>query len=382
MTTPTPDQVDQGAATRATPTPTPTRTRSRWSGLERRVSSVAALVLVNVFAVIGQATWAYANLGHNPVIAGFFAATIESIALYLTSQASAAMLANDKAAGLRMAAYGVGVLVGAMNYQSHSVAWQPNATAITFGMLSAISPWLWAIQARRTHRDALAASGLIDPRTVKIPTALWLFYPTYAVGLLRIGVRNGINHLGTLRDMHAERRSLRELNGADAVRFAFGATGSYHTHQARVWLAQRGVHVKQTDLDIASAGRPSAPAVAPNVPTVSLGQDSTPGHGRDPYSGPDHDAALAALPTKREKIRYAFAHIGRPAVAEAVAFLADHGVKVVRSEVTALASAVRTTDPTGEHPAVTGTTLVPFRPSDPTPAPAHNGHDVLKGQSQ
>lgn len=341
---------------------------------ERRIATVAALVGVNTFAVAGQASWAYSHLGHNPWVAAAFAAVLESISLYLTAQATAAMLANDKAATLRLTAYAMAAGMGVMNYVAHAPDWRPNAMAIAFGLLSASSPWLWTIDARRRHRDELAAEGLIDRRTVKLPGMLWLLYPARAFGMLKLAVWTGENRPAAVRTMYAERAALTRLTPADAVRYAWGALGHYEPHAARVWLQQRGVMVDQATLDEAIAARPPAvparlalpisvspaptptpaslPAPAP-VPAESPAELDAP--SIDPASREYHQAQLDACTSKRAMIRYAFTVLGHREVPATRAWLAEYGIDVSRSEAHAVARGFDS--PTGEHPIVGATVL-------------------------
>lgn len=336
---------------------------------ERQWAAVIALVAVNTYAVIGQAQWAYKNLSDNVPAAIGFAITLESISLFLTAQASAALLANDKSAGLRGMAYLAGLGIGVMNYVAHcGKNWQPTAMAIAFGALSALSPWLWAIYSRRTHRDSLAREGLIDPRAVKIPTMLWFLYPKYGMRLLRLGVLTGVNHLPTLRAQLSEQDALSGLPMVDAVYYAYGHLGSYSQHQARVWLAQRGVIVPQAVLDEASAGRPPAlspvPVVAtahvPAQPPMLTPPDGSPwaspiddvpadaetdapvspagGIASDAVAVRYHNEQLTGLRSKRDKVRYAFHVMGDIDVPKAVRWLEQHGHPVSRQEAYVVAN--------------------------------------------
>lgn len=152
------------------------------------------LVLVNAVAVHGQWTWAMGNVadGH-PLIAGVFAAALESIGVYLAYEAHRALLAGDASGKLRAGSYIVALLVGALNYDNHSgPGHSPTTQAVAYGALSAISPWLWAIRSRSIHRDELRAKGLIDPRAPKFSTARWLHFPGRTLGALRAGVWAGV----------------------------------------------------------------------------------------------------------------------------------------------------------------------------------------------
>lgn len=324
------------------------RTSNSW---ERRLAAIAALVGVNIVGVSGQAMWAYASLGHSIPLALGFAAVLESVALYLTSQASAAMLANDRTGSLRLAAYAFGLLTGLMNYAAHcNPHYQPTALALAFGILSALSPWLWAVQSRRTHRDELSATGLIDPRTVHIPGALWMLYPGRAFALLRLGVSLGINHLPTLRKTLAERTTLAALSPVDKVMYAFGAVG-FDQHTARVWLAERGVTVDQTTLDQASAGRPRSPLMVSAAPVSPAPAGA--------HESPEemHRRVLESFTGQgkaRDRIAYAYSVLGSTDQTPARRFLAGFGYEPVASEFSYVAKNPRgaLTGNSGSYPAV------------------------------
>jgi hypothetical protein len=113
-----------------------------------------------------------------PVQAVLVALALESIAVYLAWQAHLAQLADDSALRLRLAAYGIALLIGTLNY-SHFMrpGWRPTVAAVTFGLMSAISPWLWSVHSRRTSRDALKARGLIEPHAVRLGATRWTWHP-------------------------------------------------------------------------------------------------------------------------------------------------------------------------------------------------------------
>src|SRR6266566_4769653 len=103
---------------------------------------------------------------------------LESIAIYLAWQAHLAQLADDSALRLRLAAYGMALVIGALNYSHFALpGWRPDVAAVTFGMMSAISPWLWSVHSRRASRDALKARGLIEPHAVRLGTTRWAWHP-------------------------------------------------------------------------------------------------------------------------------------------------------------------------------------------------------------
>lgn len=156
-------------------------TRNQWGN----IALVVPVVLVNVFAVVGQAGWALDHLfgdGRLAVAAAvMFAVTVESVGVFLAAEAHRSLMAGDAALRLRLASYLVAGLAGALNYHHFAPTLAPNTSAVTFGAMSAISPWMWAIRSRSLRRAELRAAGLIDPRTVRFSTARWLlwFRPTW-----------------------------------------------------------------------------------------------------------------------------------------------------------------------------------------------------------
>lgn len=142
-----------------------------------RVLAAAPVVLVNAVAFGAQLGFWHGRL---PAAAEavLVALALESIAVYLAWQAHLAQLADDSALRLRLAAYGIALLIGVLNY-SHFMrpGWRPDVAAVTFGMMSAISPWLWSVHSRRVSRDLLKARGLIEPHAVRLGATRWAWHP-------------------------------------------------------------------------------------------------------------------------------------------------------------------------------------------------------------
>lgn len=136
------------------------------------------IVLVNSVAFAGQLAFLR---GHLPwPLAGqvLVAVTLESVSVYLAWQAHLALAADDSAMRLRMAAYGFAAVIGACNY-SHYMAphWRPTFAAVTFGLMSVSSPWLWSVHSRRASRDALLALNKIEPHAVRLGATRWTWHP-------------------------------------------------------------------------------------------------------------------------------------------------------------------------------------------------------------
>ena len=136
------------------------------------------VILVNAVAVIAQLAFLRAHMSWAPAGKALVAVTLESVAVYLAWQAHLAIVADDSAMRLRLAAYGFAAIVGVMNY-SHYMApgWRPTFPALVFALCSVMSPWLWSIHSRRESRDTLKARGLIEPHAVRLGATRWMWHP-------------------------------------------------------------------------------------------------------------------------------------------------------------------------------------------------------------
>lgn len=199
-----------------TPVAAAPRTPSSWV---RNAALVVPLVLVNATAIYGQGGWAYDNLVplavRQSTILGavalclMFAVTVESVGVYLAYEAHLALMEDQAAGLLRSGSYGVALVVGSLNYAHFAgPGYRPNPLAVTFGLLSSLSPWLWAIRSRSLHRADLLAKGLIDPRSVRFTLAQRVMYPVQSFRAYRLAVWNGVNNPAQARtDLIEHRRT-------------------------------------------------------------------------------------------------------------------------------------------------------------------------------
>lgn len=170
----------------------PPAKHSERSRRTQTIALVVPLLLVNSAALYGQAGWAYDHLGHNRAVAVLFAAAVELIGVYLAAEAHGALMAGDASARLRLGSYLIGLLVGVLNYAHFAgPAYAPNPVALTFGLLSSISPWLWSIRSRSMNRDRLRELGQIDPRAVRFSLLRWFMFPVRTVRAFRGAVWTG-----------------------------------------------------------------------------------------------------------------------------------------------------------------------------------------------
>jgi hypothetical protein len=195
--------------------------------LARTVAAAVPLLLVNIVAFSGQ--FAYLRDHLHWVLAGqvTVALALESIAVFLALHAHVAALANDSALRLRLAAYAFAVAIGVMNY-SHFAGphWRPTFASVAVGLMSASSPWLWAVHSRRVSRDALMARGLIEPHALRLGATRWLWHPVRSARVMWYATWTGIQSpaeaIAAAEPQHADGRAglagVRTLAGA--IRYA------------------------------------------------------------------------------------------------------------------------------------------------------------------
>lgn len=122
---------------------------------------IAILLLVNAAGIWGQTGWGLEHIapaewafGYRLALALGFAAALELIGVFLARMADEAEAVDLPAGGYRLGSYAVGMAVGALNF-SHFLG-QSFAMAVSFGLLSSASPFLWGIYStvRRGHPAA------------------------------------------------------------------------------------------------------------------------------------------------------------------------------------------------------------------------------------
>ena len=151
-----------------------------WTGVSVPRGWLAAIpiVLVNAVAFAGQLAFLQAHLPWRLAGQILVAVTLESVAVYLAWQAHLALAADDSALRLRLAAYAFAAVIGVMNYSHYMAAgWRPTFAAVTFGLMSMSSPWLWSVHSRRVSRDALAAQERLEPHAVRLGMTRWCWHP-------------------------------------------------------------------------------------------------------------------------------------------------------------------------------------------------------------
>jgi hypothetical protein len=167
------------------------------------------IVLVNAVAFAGQLAFLRVHLPWPLAGQVLVAVTLESVAVYLAWQAHLALAADDSALRLRLAAYGFAAVIGVMNFSHYMAAhWRPTFAAVTFGLMSVSSPWLWSVHSRRVSRDALAAEDRIEPHAVRLGVTRWTWHPVKSYRVMRLATWEGENRpkaaLALLSDVHPD----------------------------------------------------------------------------------------------------------------------------------------------------------------------------------
>jgi hypothetical protein len=280
----------------------------------RNAALVLPLLLVNSAAVYGQAGWAYDHLGHNWTVAALFALAVESIGIFLAAEAHAALMAGHASGALRLGSYAVGALVGTLNYAHFaSAGYRPNPLAVTFGLLSSISPWLWAIRSRSMNRVRLYELGLIDPRAVKFSRLRWALFPVRTFAAFRAAVWAGVQRPDEAVAAADARRATRRAAKRPAPLLVPSGTGTGSQDPAAVPLTAHLPAVVLADVrrDLsAAAAEPSAPVATTAKPRTSGRRKPAGGRGRRDVgsarrSAEETRAAAAELRTQHPEITQA-----------------------------------------------------------------------------
>jgi hypothetical protein len=150
------------------------------------------VVIVNYVAFRAQLRFWQAHLSPGDAI--LVAIALESIAIYLAWLANLALVADDSALRLRLSAYSVALVIGVLNYSHYcKPGWRPTVAAVTFGMMSVISPWLWSAYSRRVSRPLLKARNLIEDHAVRLGITRWFWHAYRCVRVTRAATWKGEN---------------------------------------------------------------------------------------------------------------------------------------------------------------------------------------------
>jgi Protein of unknown function (DUF2637) len=134
------------------------------------------IVIVNYVAFRAQLRFWQSHLGRSDAV--LVSVALESIAIFWAWLAHQAMIEDDSALRPRLAAYGMALVIGALNYSHYcGPGWKPTVPAVTFGLMSVVSPWLWAGYSRRISRPILKSRDLIEDHAVRLGITRWFWHP-------------------------------------------------------------------------------------------------------------------------------------------------------------------------------------------------------------
>src|SRR5579875_3337952 len=84
-----------------------------------------------------------------------------------------------------------------MNYSHYAApGWRPTFPAAAVGLMSASSPWLWAVHSRRASRDVLLAAGLVEPHALRLGPTRWVWHPIRSAKVMWLATWDGITDPG------------------------------------------------------------------------------------------------------------------------------------------------------------------------------------------
>lgn len=265
------------------------------------VGAAVPVALVNATAFIGQFGWVQQHVPWAVPLQVMFAVTLESVAVYLAWHAHLAQLANDSAGRLKLGAYSFALVIGAMNYSHYASSWHPNALAVSLGLMSALSPWLWGVHSRRASRDRLMERGLVEEHAVRLGANRWTWHPVRSTKVMFhatwIGESNPKTAIEAAETITAARRAERD-NRRDARRDARNSAPAV-AQPARHEAVEPGAPAAQPvtarqEMAQLPAGTPLGaplPAGAVQHDQLPIGTDET---GRAIYAGaPSQEAGPA-----------------------------------------------------------------------------------------
>jgi hypothetical protein len=231
--------------------------------MPRVVAAIVPVLAVNACAFLGQLGYLNTHLTAwglpGQILVAF---TLESIAVYLSYHAHVARLSDDAAFRMQAAAYALALVIGAMNYSHWAVRWHPDPIAITFGLMSAVSPWLWGIHSRRESRDLLKAKGLIEPHAVRLGSTRWTWHPVRSVLVMWRATWEGHTTPAEAIAAHEAARAAKAADKLPAIELdsamlatlsprerlvvAFGAVGAIDVPKALALLDKHNAPVDQS----------------------------------------------------------------------------------------------------------------------------------------
>jgi hypothetical protein len=274
---------------------------ARLRALAVKLRPVISILLVNAAALYGQIGYGYGHYTADGTpgparlaIALIVAAATETVSLYVGWHAHDALLseATATAAHLRRVSYLIAGAVAAINYGHFAPSLKaPNATAVAFGLMSLLSPWLWGLHTRRMHHLQLVHEGVVDCPGAVFGAARRRAFPIRTLAARRWSIDHGVvDPLEAWAGYNAERAARqRDVSRPRHVRrFRRGREAPAATETVSVPV---GAHIAW----------PPAPAPGVSVPVslVSRSTTETPAPAAPPVRPPAAPRAETRPPAQR-----------------------------------------------------------------------------------
>jgi len=206
----------------------------------RAIAALIPLLMINGIAILGQTEFWRTHLPWPAPADAVFALALESVAVFLAYHAHLAQIADDSALRLRLASYAFGITIGTLNGSHYLNHGRITAAALGMGLMSASSPWLWAVHSRRANRDRLREAGLIEPHALRVGQTRWLWHPIRSARVMWWATWAGIRHPETAIALWEKQTGQRNTRPRAAA--ASAAPGG----DIRAWARSRGMEVSAT----------------------------------------------------------------------------------------------------------------------------------------
>lgn len=199
------------------------RARTAAGNAKRAWITAVPIVIVNYVAFRAQLRFWQSHLSGPDAL--LVSVALESIAIYWAYQAHQAIMADDSALRLKLAAYGMALIIGVLNYSHYMHPhWRPTVAAVTFGMMSVISPWLWSANSRRSSRDVLKAKNLIEDHAVRLGLTRWFWHAWRCIHVMHAATWEGVNRPAeAIRLWQSRRDRVAARKALDAQPYPAGA---------------------------------------------------------------------------------------------------------------------------------------------------------------
>jgi hypothetical protein len=176
--------------------------------LTYRIVSAIPIVLTNLVSIFGAFSWLHSNLQSWGLTGQIiFAATFDSVAVFLAFSAHHSQMRDDASFGLKLSSRFFGLILGAMSGSHFLKDGHVTLPAIAVFVASASSPWLWSVYSAQTSRNTLMLKGLIEHHALRPGTARWLWHPIRTTRLMSDATWTGERMTGRALQTFEEKKA-------------------------------------------------------------------------------------------------------------------------------------------------------------------------------